>query len=125
MNFTNPIHAIIAKVEADHFRTVHDSGAHEKARLVLNAFRHHAGLPYIHPEDLPTWDGHAYVMPPLSKLLTNPNRPEPTITERTATILAKLPPSPPHSMVEDIVQAAIDKALAEANEAHDRPRDDE
>lgn len=123
----NHLHTIIAEVEADHFRTVSDSGAHEKARLILNAFRRRAGLPYINLEDLPVWNGSVYEMPRGSKLLTNPLRigAKIGVAEKASQALAKLPTGCLPYEREMIVQAAIDEALQEASEAHDRPRDDE
>ena len=56
-------------VEDRHFRTTEDSGGNLHAQLILNAFRNVAGLPSIHGEDLPAWDGMDYTMPPGSKLL--------------------------------------------------------
>lgn len=121
----NPLHAIIAKVEADHFRTVTDSGGHEKARLILNAFRRHAGLPYVTLDDLPAWNGSAYEMPRNSKLLTNPLRPDGPVhrsaAAKAAEALGKLPIGCLSCEREAVVQAAIDEALQEAREAHDLP----
>lgn len=67
--------AAIKTVEAAHFRTEHDSGAHPHARLILNAFRRIAELPYVGNDDLPSWDQKrkGYYMPPASKLLTAPD----------------------------------------------------
>ncbi len=122
----NPLHQIIAKVEADHFRTVHDSGGNERARLILNAFRRHAGLPYISLEDLPAWNGSIYEMPRDSKLLANPLRPH-GATHQSAAVkaieaLSKLPIGCLSCEREAVVQAAIDEALTEERERHD-PRD--
>lgn len=64
-------HALIAAVEAAHFRTVDDTGAHPCAMTVLNCMRREAGLPYLSRDDLPAWDGTRYAAPPTSRLLSN------------------------------------------------------
>lgn len=68
----NPIE-IILKIEQAHFRTNHDTGANQHAMIVMNSFRGQLNLPFITPEDLPSWDGKSYVMPKDSLLLSNLN----------------------------------------------------
>jgi hypothetical protein len=63
------VHSLIATVERAHFRTTEDTGANPCAMTVMNALRRAAGLPYISRDDLPAWDGKAYVQPAGSKLL--------------------------------------------------------
>lgn len=74
MNPSPELLAILKEVEAAHFRTVHDTGAHPNANIVWNALRRRLGLPYINREDLPVWDAerNGYYMPENSKLLTAP-----------------------------------------------------
>ncbi len=62
---------LIAKVEADHFRTVIDTGANPNAMVVWNALRRHAGLPGLSKDDLPAFDETRgqYLQPEGSRLL--------------------------------------------------------
>ncbi len=64
----------IAKVEADHFRTVTDTGSNPNAMVVWNALRRAAGLPGLSKDDLPAYDAErkAYVCPEGSRLLVKP-----------------------------------------------------
>lgn len=66
---------VIKEVEVAHFRTIHDTGANQQAMIVMNSFRRAVGLPFIHREDLPTWDEakKGYYMPVESKLLCAPD----------------------------------------------------
>ncbi len=61
----------IAKVEADHFRTVTDTGSNPCAMVVWNALRRHAGLPGLSKDDLPAFDETRgqYLQPEGSRLL--------------------------------------------------------
>lgn len=63
---------ILAEVEREHFRTVHDTGANPCAILIWNALRGKLGLPRVWREDLPKWDEErkGYYMPGNSSLLT-------------------------------------------------------
>ena len=61
----------IREIEKRDFRTVHDSGAHPIAMLLMNRLRKLAGLPSITKSDLPAHDGNSYVMPAGSNLLSN------------------------------------------------------
>ncbi len=65
---------LIAKVEADHFRTVTDTGANPNAMVVWNALRRAAGLPGLSKDDLPAHDEtrDQYVCPKGSRLLVKP-----------------------------------------------------
>jgi hypothetical protein len=47
--------AFVKKVEAAHFRTVHDTGANENALLIWNIVREHVGLPWLKKSDLPVY----------------------------------------------------------------------
>jgi hypothetical protein len=46
---------VIANMEGRHFRTEHDTGAHDFAMLIHNYYRFMAGLPFITKKDLPHW----------------------------------------------------------------------
>ena len=46
----------IADIQNRHFRTEDDTGAHDSAMIIMNAFRKHAGLNPLTKRDLPTWD---------------------------------------------------------------------
>lgn len=63
----------IRDCELKHFRTDQDTGASEHAQIVLNTFRHNAGLPPISKNDLPVWDGKQYAAPIHSNLIANSN----------------------------------------------------
>ncbi len=66
--------ALMVRVEADHFRTVTDTGAHPCAMTVWHALRVAAGLLPLRHEDLPDYDPatKAYVTPEGSRLLVKP-----------------------------------------------------
>lgn len=67
----SPLWEVLAKVEAAHFRTEHDTGANDCARLVWNVLRSHLGLPWLDRKHFPKWDGAKYAMPADSTLLVN------------------------------------------------------
>ena len=57
------------KVEENHFRTIHDTGANDHAMLVWNALRAELKLPRLSRDDLSFWNGEKYETPANSNLL--------------------------------------------------------
>ena len=53
MNVTTLDVDFVKKVEADHFRTVHDTGANDCALFIWNLVRERLGLPRLEKKDLP------------------------------------------------------------------------
>lgn len=45
----------IKNVEANHFRTEHDTGANQQALMIWNIVRQHFGQPRLSFSDLPAW----------------------------------------------------------------------
>ena len=64
---------LLMRIERDHFRSTHDTGAHANAMLIMNAMRSELGLVPLTLEDLPEYSemDREYIMPEDSNLLSN------------------------------------------------------